>query len=82
MLIDKRDTKGVLSSYKLVGRNGEIESTTHLLFANDTLVFYNDSEEQKVSLCWILFWFEALLGLKINLEKSYTIPVGEMENVQ
>ena len=32
-------------------------------------------------LCWILFWFEAPSGLKINLEKSPIIPVGEVENV-
>ena len=36
-------------------------------FANDTLVFSKDS--QMVYLCWLLMWFEAILGLKINLEK-------------
>ena len=26
-------------------------------------------------------WFEALSGLKINLEKSEIIPVGRVENI-
>ena len=30
---------------------------------------------------WILFWFEATSGLKINLDKSVVIPVGEVEGV-
>ena len=30
---------------------------------------------------WILFWFEAASGLKINLDKSEVIPVGEVEEV-
>ena len=30
---------------------------------------------------WILFWFEAASGLKINLDKSEVIPVGEVEGV-
>ena len=30
---------------------------------------------------WILFWFEAASGLKINLDKSEVIPVREVEEV-
>ena len=32
-------------------------------------------------LTWILFWFEAASGLKINLDKSMVSPVGEVEGV-
>ena len=55
---------------------------THLFFANDTLVFCNDSEEQLSSLCWILLWFEAYSGLRINLEKSVIMPVGVVVNAE
>ena len=27
-------------------------------------------------------WFEALLGIKINLEKSELIPIGDVEGVE
>ena len=53
---------------------------THLLFADDTLVFYKDSREPLVYLNWILMWFEALSGMKINLSKSDLLPVGSVEN--
>ena len=31
-------------------------------------------------LSWILAWFEALSGLRINLDKSSLIPMGRVEN--
>ena len=34
-----------------------------------------------VFLNWILAWFEALSGLKINLKKSSIMLVGAVENV-
>ena len=33
-------------------------------------------------LCWILAWFEALSGLRINLEKSSLLPMGKVEDVE
>ena len=36
---------------------------------------------QQRSSCWVLFWFEASFGLRINLDKSELIPVGEVEDV-
>ena len=33
-------------------------------------------------LYWLLMWFEALLGLKINLEKSELIDVGRVTKCQ
>ena len=33
-------------------------------------------------LSWILLWFEATSGLRINLEKSSIIPVGNVTNIE
>ncbi|RVW34521.1 putative ribonuclease H protein [Vitis vinifera] len=33
-------------------------------------------------LSWILVWFEAASGLRINLAKSEVIPVGEVEDIE
>ena len=55
---------------------------THLLFADDTLVFCGASKDQMMYLKWILLLFEALSGLQINLEKSSIIPVGDVENLE
>ncbi|KAJ9671012.1 hypothetical protein PVL29_027135 [Vitis rotundifolia] len=32
-------------------------------------------------LCWLLLWFETILGLRVNLDKSELIPVGRVESV-
>ena len=70
-----------MSGFKIANRLGEELQITHLLFADDTLVFYNDSRDQLAYLSWILLWFEAISGMKINLEKSLIMSVGNMENL-
>lgn len=49
---------------------------THLLFADDTLVFCGDALEQMVYLKWILPVFEAISGMCVNLEKRAIIQWG------
>ncbi|RVW73596.1 hypothetical protein CK203_056989 [Vitis vinifera] len=39
------------------------------------------SQDHLTYLSWLLMWFEAMLGLRINLEKSELIPVGRVENI-
>ena len=38
-------------------------------------------QDQLTYLSWLLIWFEAMSGLRINLEKSDLIPVGRVENI-
>ena len=54
----------------------------HLLFADDTIVFCEAKKEHITHLSWILFWFEAASGLRINLDKSEIIPIGELEEME
>ena len=54
ILIDKATSGGFLSGFNLKGRTGEEVQVTHLLFADDTLVFCKDSREKLVYLSWIL----------------------------
>ena len=72
---------GFLLAYKVRGRSGEGAHVSHLLFADDTLVFYGASQDLKY-LCWTLMWFEAISRLRINLDKSKLILVGYVENVE
>lgn len=51
---------------------------SHLLFVDDTLIFCKASHEQVLYFSWIFMWFETISGLKINLEKSESIPVGHL----
>ena len=49
-LINREVRGGFLSGCRIWGREGVGNQVTHLLFADDTLVFYDDSQEQLVFL--------------------------------
>ena len=61
--------------------NEEGVQISHLLFVDDTLVFCQASQDQLTYLSRLLMWFEAISGLRINLEKSELILVGRVENI-
>jgi hypothetical protein len=56
-------------------------SFSHLLFADDTLIFCDASSSKIQSLRSLLLLFEAVSGLKVNLAKSSIILVGNVANV-
>ncbi|KAJ9680532.1 hypothetical protein PVL29_019761 [Vitis rotundifolia] len=81
-LINRAVRGGYLSGCRIRGRGGAGIRVSHLLFADDTLVFCEDSQEQLAFLSWLLLWFEATSGLRINLNKSEILPVGRVENAE
>ncbi|RVW24229.1 LINE-1 reverse transcriptase-like [Vitis vinifera] len=81
-LLRKAVAGGFVSACKARSRGGEGVNVSHLLFADDTLVFCGASKVQLLHLNWILMWFEAMSGLRINLDKSELIPVGCVNNVE
>jgi hypothetical protein len=55
---------------------------SHLLFVDDTLIF-GDVHPNHLRLFHCLFLcFEVALGLKINLAKSESVPVGNVDQVE
>ena len=44
-------------------------------------MFCIDSRDQLAYLSWILLWFESITGLKINLDKSSILSVGDVVNL-
>ena len=82
-LINKAVEGNFLSGCKIGGRGEEEKlELSHLLYADDTLLFCKDNPNHLAHLWWILIWFEALSRLKINLGKSEIFPIGGRENVE
>ena len=52
-----------------------------MLYADDTILFCGANQDQMMYLSWLLMWFQAILGLRINLNKSEIIPVGRITDV-
>ncbi|RVX03335.1 LINE-1 reverse transcriptase-like [Vitis vinifera] len=73
---------GFTSGCSIQGRGGMEINVSHLLFADDTIIFCEARQDHITYLSWILVWFEAASGLRINLAKSEVIPVGEVEDIE
>ena len=65
---------------------GPVNSTgirvSHLLFADDTVLFCDASREQILSIRLVLTCFQAFTVLKVNVGKSEIVPIGEVCNIQ
>ena len=72
---------GFLSGCSICGRNGERMVISHMLYVDDTIIFCGANQDQMMYLSWLLMWFEAISGLRINLNKSEIIPVGRITYV-
>ena len=81
MLVGESQIGGLLIKFQGEREGGEGVVVSHLLFADDTLVFCENSQEQMTYLSWILIWFKALLVLRIKLDKNELISMGKVTDV-
>jgi hypothetical protein len=81
-LIDKASGVGLLSGFP-VGREAfDPLKISHLLFADDTLIFYEANPDSLTYLRVMLTCFEATSGLRVNLGKSELVQVGEVPHLE
>ena len=81
-LIDKASGVGLLSGFP-VGREAiDPLKISHLLFADDTLIFCEANPDSLTYLRVMLTCFEATSGLRVNLGKSELVQVGEMPHLE
>jgi hypothetical protein len=73
--------RGFLSGFSVGSSSNGVINISHLLFADDALVFCGASPEHLLYLRMFLLSFEAVSGLKINLDKSVLVPVGLVDNM-
>ena len=68
----------LLSGFRVNAVDPNPLSISHLLFADDTLIFSNANLDHILNLWILLTWFEAISGLKIKLGKSAIVLVGHV----
>jgi hypothetical protein len=73
--------RGFLSGFSVGFDSNGVIIISHMLFTDDTLVFCMANPNHLLYLRMLLLSFEAISGLKINLDKSVLVHVGHVDNV-
>ena len=60
---------------------GDRLEVSHLLYVDNTILFYDACPEQVTYLRWVLTCFEAVTGLRVNMSKSEMVSIGEVPNL-
>lgn len=80
-LLKKTEECNLIRGFHVGSMNFVGMSISHLLFADDTILFCDASREQLFSIRLVLSYFQAFTGLKVNVGKSEIVPVGEVNNL-
>ena len=81
-IMKKTEEGGFIQGFHVGPINSTGIRVSHLLFADDTILFCNASREQILSIRLALTCFQVFTGLKVNVGKSEIVPVGEVRNIQ
>ncbi|XP_042953731.1 uncharacterized protein LOC122290185 [Carya illinoinensis] len=73
---------GHMTGYLIGTPGGGSINISHLLFADDTLVFCEANQLQVRVLKALLLCFEVASGLKVNLDKSEMMPIGGVQRLR
>jgi hypothetical protein len=74
-------SRGLISGFFVGTREVDWVEVSHLLFADDTLIFCGADASQISHMGALLVCFEVVSGLKVNLSKSTLVPVGSLDDV-
>ncbi|CAL1377121.1 unnamed protein product [Linum trigynum] len=78
-MLETLRSEGCISGFFMDEPNSRGE-VTHLLYVDDTIIFCEANEEHVLNLLSTLVCFQAVTGLRINVEKSMMFPVGSVQN--
>jgi hypothetical protein len=72
---------GLISGFQVGSTDNQLVRVSHLLFADDTLIFSDTNPEHIFNMRLLFTWFEAISGLKINFNKSEMVLVGNVHKL-
>ena len=81
-ILKKIEEGGFIQGFHVGPINSTSIRVSHILFADDTILFCVASREQILFVRLVLTCFQAFTGLKVNVEKSEIVPIGEVCNIQ
>ena len=80
-MLKKTEDCGLLCGFHMGLTNSTGVRISHLLFADDTILFCDASRDQLLSIRLALTCFQAFIGLKVNAGKSEIVLIGEVGNI-
>ena len=80
-MLRKVETEGLIQGFSAGGNANEGLRISHLLFADDTILFCDADSDQLLYIRMVRSCFEAVTGLRVNMAKSVMVPVGEVGNI-
>jgi hypothetical protein len=80
-MLQKLEAEGLIRGFCAGGNSHDGLCISHLLYADDTILFCDADLEQLTNVRMALTCFEAATGLRVNMAKSEMVPVGEVPNI-
>jgi hypothetical protein len=80
-MLKQLENEGHIKGFKAGPAKSNGVSISHLLFADDIILFCDVEPSQLMHIRMVLTCFEAVTGLKVNMRKSEMVLVGEVANI-
>jgi hypothetical protein len=77
-MLKKVESKGLIHGFSAGCNVSNGLHISHLLYADDTILFCDADMSQLLYVRMVLTCFEAATGLRVNMSKSEMVPVGEV----
>ena len=80
-MLPKVEEEGLIRGFRAGCNAADGLRISHLLYADDTILFCDADPNQLLYVWMVLTCLEAVTGLRVNIAKSETVPVAEVQNI-
>jgi hypothetical protein len=80
-MLKKVESEGHIQGFSAGGNANSGLRISHLLYADDTILFCDANMTQMLYIRMVLTCFEAATGLQVNMAKSEMVPVSEIQDI-